>query len=70
MMNLSNTIASIQAAEKLYQNEPEPASFRRSFFLTGSYSVGASLLGLVSYAPFTSTIGFWRALKYFGANRF
>ncbi|MEK3805888.1 uracil/xanthine transporter [Bacillus sp. FSL H8-0547] len=58
MMNLSNTIASIQAAEKLYQNEPEPASFRRSFFLTGSYSVGASLLGLVSYAPFTSTIGF------------
>lgn len=58
MMNLSNTIASIQAAAKLYQDKPEPASFRRSFFLTGSYSVFASVLGLVSYAPFTSTIGF------------
>ncbi|MDX8289381.1 uracil/xanthine transporter [Metabacillus indicus] len=58
MMNLSNTIASIQAAAQLYQDKPEPASFRRSFFLTGSYSVFASVLGLVSYAPFTSTIGF------------
>ena len=70
MMNLSNTIASIQAAAKLYQDKPEPASFRRSFFLTGSYSVFASVLGLVSYAPFTSTIGFLESTQLFKRKPF
>ncbi|KEZ47002.1 uracil/xanthine transporter [Metabacillus indicus] len=70
MMNLSNTIASIQAAAKLYQDEPEPASFRRSFFLTGSYSAFASVLGLVSYAPFTSTIGFLESTQLFKRKPF
>ncbi|WP_191566149.1 uracil/xanthine transporter [Metabacillus idriensis] len=70
MMNLSNTIASIQAAAKLYKEEPDPSAFRRSFFLTGSYSAGAALLGLVSYAPFTSTIGFLESTQIFKRKPF
>ncbi|MCH1627657.1 uracil/xanthine transporter [Fredinandcohnia quinoae] len=57
-MNLSNTIASIQAAEKLYKDEPQQKRYRFSFLLTGFHSIIASLLGLVAYAPFTSSIGF------------
>ncbi|MGG4490227.1 uracil/xanthine transporter [Metabacillus idriensis] len=70
MMNLSNTIASVQAAAKLYKDVPDSAQYRRSFFLTGTYSVCASLLGLVSYAPFTSTIGFLESTQLFKRKPF
>ncbi|WP_152443124.1 uracil/xanthine transporter [Bacillus sp. THAF10] len=63
LMNLSNTIASVQAAATLYGETAGAGQFRNSFFLTGLFSVFASLFGLVPYTPFTSTIGFLQSTR-------
>ncbi|WP_417898157.1 uracil/xanthine transporter [Bacillus haimaensis] len=63
MLNLSNTIASVQAAAELYREKAKPGQFRNSFFFTGMFSMVASLFGLVPYTPFTSTIGFLQSTR-------
>ncbi|MGM0837212.1 MAG: uracil/xanthine transporter [Bacillota bacterium] len=63
MLNLSNTIASVQAAAELYGEKAKPGQFRNSFFFTGLFSMVASLFGLVPYTPFTSTIGFLQSTR-------
>ena len=63
VLNLSNTIASIQAAARLYHEEPAESRYNRSFTLTGVYTAAGSFLGLVPYAPFTSTIGFLESTR-------
>ncbi|WP_339148801.1 MULTISPECIES: uracil/xanthine transporter [unclassified Sutcliffiella] len=63
VLNLSNTIASVQAAADLYGETATPGQFRNSFFFTGLFSVIASLFGLVPYTPFTSTIGFLQSTR-------
>lgn len=63
VLNLSNTIASVQAAAELYGETAKPGQFRNSFFFTGLFSVIASLFGLVPYTPFTSTIGFLQSTR-------
>lgn len=63
MLNLSNTIASVQAAAELYREKAKPGQFRNSFFFTGLFSMVASLFGLVPYTPFTSTIGFLQSTR-------
>ncbi|MFE7064708.1 uracil/xanthine transporter [Sutcliffiella sp. NPDC057660] len=63
MLNLSNTIASVQAAAELYREKANPGQFRNSFFFTGLFSMVASLFGLVPYTPFTSTIGFLQSTR-------
>ncbi|TYS67851.1 uracil/xanthine transporter [Sutcliffiella horikoshii] len=63
VLNMSNTIASVQAAAELYGETPKPGKFRNSFFFTGLFSVIASLFGLVPYTPFTSTIGFLQSTR-------
>ncbi|WP_230501139.1 uracil/xanthine transporter [Sutcliffiella rhizosphaerae] len=63
LLNLSNTIASVQAAATLHGEKAEPGQFRNSFFFTGFFSLIASLFGLVPYTPFTSTIGFLQSTR-------
>jgi len=63
MLNMSNTIASVQAAAELYREKAKPGQFRNSFFFTGLFSMVASLFGLVPYTPFTSTIGFLQSTR-------
>lgn len=63
MLNMSNTIASVQAAAELYSEKAKPGQFRNSFFFTGLFSMVASLFGLVPYTPFTSTIGFLQSTR-------
>ncbi|KZR58140.1 uracil/xanthine transporter [Pseudobacillus badius] len=63
VLNISNTIASIQAAGRLYREEPSESRYSRSLTLTGFYTAAGSVLGLVPYAPFTSTIGFLESTR-------
>ncbi|KAB7704142.1 uracil/xanthine transporter [Bacillus aerolatus] len=63
VLNMSNTIASIQAAARLFKEEPAADRFNRSLSLTGLYTAAAAFLGLVPYAPFTSTIGFLESTR-------
>ncbi|NSL52249.1 uracil/xanthine transporter [Calidifontibacillus erzurumensis] len=70
LINLSNTIASIQAAANLFHERPTERQFKRSYLLTGFYSIGAAFLGLVSYTPFASSIGFLESTRIFDRKPF
>ncbi|MBO9598528.1 MAG: uracil/xanthine transporter, partial [Cohnella sp.] len=69
-VNLSNTIASIRAAAELFQQKATYSQLKNSYILTGLYSIGASVLGLVSYATFASTIGFLESTRNFDRKPF
>jgi len=62
-VNLSNTIASVRAASGLFQQQATKSQLKNSYVLTGFYSIAASVLGLVSYATFASTIGFLESTR-------
>lgn len=62
-VNLSNTIAAVQAAADLLKEHIQQLQYKRSYILTGLYSIGSGVLGLVSYAPFASSIGFLESTR-------
>ena len=58
LLNTTNTIATLKGAEDIYEKETTPKQYRTSFFLTGSISTVAGVIGLVPYAPYASSLGF------------
>lgn len=69
-VNLSNTITSVQTAARLYHEKITPSRLHRSYFLTGLYSIISAIFGLVSYAPFASSIGFLESTRIFDRKPF
>jgi xanthine/uracil permease len=63
LLNMTNSIASIQAAEKLYGIKVDNKRYRLSFLFSGFFTLIAACFGLVPYAPFTSSIGFLESTK-------
>lgn len=62
LLSTSNTYATFEGAKTIFV-AAEPAQYRRSFILSGLNSVVAGFLGLVPYAPYTSSIGFLRSTR-------
>lgn len=58
LLNTTNTIATLKGAEDIYHKETTAKQYRTSFFLTGSLSTVAGVIGLVPYAPYASSLGF------------
>lgn len=58
LLNTTNTIATLKGAEDIYHKETTSKQYRTSFFLTGSLSTVAGVIGLVPYAPYASSLGF------------
>ncbi|OMP68144.1 uracil/xanthine transporter [Domibacillus epiphyticus] len=65
LINMSNTVVSVQAASKLYKEKAEEKKYNRSFFLTGVFTIASAPLGLVPYAPYTSSLGFLESTRIF-----
>ncbi|MDQ0189164.1 uracil/xanthine transporter [Alicyclobacillus cycloheptanicus] len=63
LINTTNTIATLRAAEPLFGHTVSDAQYRRSFVLTGLYTAVSGPLSLVPYAPYTSSIGFLRTTR-------
>ncbi|WP_409342110.1 uracil/xanthine transporter [Paenibacillus sp. MBLB4367] len=63
LINMTNTIAALSTAEKLYDTVSTSSQYKRAFHLTGFHSVLAGLFGLVPYGPYTSSIGFLESTK-------
>lgn len=63
LINTTNTVATLQGAEPLFGAAIGPGQYRRSFIVTGCNVAAAGLLGLVPYAPYTSSIGFLRTTR-------
>jgi len=70
IMNLSNTFASIKAASDLLKEEDHPKQYRYSLFITGSFTIIASLFGIVPYTPFTSSLGFLQSTQIYERKPF
>jgi xanthine/uracil permease len=70
ILNLTNTVASIQAAAELFKEVPDQHQYKRSFFWTGFFSIIVSGFGLVPYTPFTSSIGFLQSTQIYKKEPF
>ncbi|MFT4414328.1 uracil/xanthine transporter [Fredinandcohnia humi] len=70
LMNLSNTMVSIQAGEKLLNQGRTKKEIRNSIFITTIFTIIGSGFGLVPYTPFTSTIGFLQSTKIYKRTPF
>lgn len=70
MVNLSNTVASVKTAARMFQQRLTAARLNRSYTLTGLYGIAAAIFGLVSYAPYASSIGFLESTRIFERKPF
>ncbi|MEK4198874.1 uracil/xanthine transporter [Cytobacillus sp. FSL K6-0265] len=70
LLNLSNTFASINAAEKLLQRRAAKKEFKGSMMITSISTIIGSGFGLVPYTPFTSTIGFLQSTRIYERKPF
>ncbi|UOF89109.1 uracil/xanthine transporter [Fodinisporobacter ferrooxydans] len=62
-INTTNTIATLRAAEFVFETPVSASEYRRSFLLTGMYTAASGVFSLVAYAPYTSSIGFLRTTR-------
>lgn len=69
-VNLSNVATSVHAASELLKEQADGRRINRAYALTGAYSAAGAVLGLVSYAPFASTIGFLESTRNFERRPF
>ena len=65
LINASNTVATLEAAKPLFQVETTQKMYRKSFLITGINTIISGFLGLVPYAPYTSSLGFLRSTQLF-----
>jgi len=70
LVNASNTITAVEAAAHLFREKVSEKQVRISYLLTASYSVIGSILGLVAYAPFASSIGFLESTQIWSRKPF
>lgn len=65
LINMTNSIVSMNTAEKLFNRKTSEKEYKWSFVLTGFYSIAAGFLGLVPFGPYTSSIGFLESTRIF-----
>ncbi|MCL6454919.1 MAG: uracil/xanthine transporter [Alicyclobacillus sp.] len=63
LLNTTNTIATLRAAEPVFDQPLPDRTYQRSLFLSGLYTAISGPLSLVAYAPYTSSIGFLRTTR-------
>jgi len=63
LISTSNTFASLEGIKTLYNAPASPTQYQRSLAITGLSSIVSGLLGLVPYAPYTSSLGFLRTTR-------
>jgi len=70
LLNTTNTMATLRAAEDVFERAVRDAQFRRSFSITGLFTMVAGVFSLVPYAPYTSSIGFLRTTRLYSRISF
>lgn len=58
MLNLSNTFGALKGTDSMYQAQTGNQQYRRSFAISGVFTMISGLFGMVPYAPYVSSIGF------------
>ncbi|GMA51696.1 permease [Alicyclobacillus contaminans] len=70
LLNTTNTIATLRAAEPVFQTRIRDVQYRRSLLLSGLFTAVSGPLALVPYAPYTSSIGFLRTTRLLDGTPF
>lgn len=63
IVNTTNTVATLRAAQPVFQRDVKPMQYRRSLLVTGAFTIVAGIFSVVPYAPYTSSIGFLRTTR-------
>ncbi|UQZ36810.1 uracil/xanthine transporter [Paenibacillus sp. PK3_47] len=63
LVNMTNTLTSIFAADKLYQQSAGNKQFLRSLLFTNLFSIIGACFGLIPFGTFASSIGFLENTK-------
>jgi xanthine/uracil permease len=63
LINTSNTIATLRAAEPLFGISVGNRAYRKSFIWSGIFTVFSGIFSTVPYAPYTSSIGFLQTTR-------
>ncbi|WP_042203166.1 uracil/xanthine transporter [Paenibacillus camerounensis] len=58
LVNMTNTLTSLLAADKLYQQQATEKQYVRSLLFTNLFSVAGACFGLIPFGTFASSIGF------------
>lgn len=58
LLNTSNTVATLKGAADVFQQEVSSKKYRASFSITGILNMISGVIGVVPYAPYTSSLGF------------
>ncbi|HHY22605.1 MAG TPA: uracil/xanthine transporter [Bacilli bacterium] len=58
LLNTSNTVATLKGAADVFEQEIPSKKYRASFFITGILNMISGVIGVVPYAPYTSSLGF------------
>jgi xanthine/uracil permease len=70
ILNLSNSIVSIQTAASLYKQQANDKQIGRSIYITSIMTIIGTMFGQVAFTPFTSTIGFLQSTKIYNREPF
>lgn len=63
LINTTNTIATLRAAEPVFEVPIGARQYRRSLVWTGIYTVLSGVFSTAAYSPYTSSIGFLRTTR-------
>lgn len=63
LINTTNTIATLRAAEPVFQRSVPDGAYRRSLVWSGALTMASGVFAQVPYAPYTSSIGFLRTSR-------
>lgn len=63
LLNMSNNISAVKAAEGLYGYPIDRKHHRSSFVISGLFAMASTLLGLVPNCPFASSLGFLESTR-------
>lgn len=64
-VNASNTVATLESAKSVFSVDVTSRTYKRSFFVTGLSTIISGFMGLVPYAPYTSSLGFLNSTQIF-----
>ncbi|MCZ8515645.1 uracil/xanthine transporter [Paenibacillus filicis] len=63
LINMTNTVTALSTVEKIYGTQTSDARYKRSYALTGLFSMLSALFGLLPFGLFTSSVGLLESTK-------
>lgn len=65
LLNISNTVSTIVTGEEIYKDQRDDKDYKRSISVLTIFTIIGSAFGLVSYASYTSAVGFLHSTRIY-----